>query len=71
MEGLDGKAVLLNNGEIKISTLEAYVAERVKKLTNREQTPTVAKPQCSILLSQKTNSPANLGGGATSGAITK
>lgn len=45
VEGLDGKADLLQNGEIKISTLEAYVANRVKELTEGEQTPTVAKPQ--------------------------
>jgi WD40 repeat protein len=45
VEGLNGQADLLKKGEIKISTLEAYVADRVKDLTKGEQTPTVAKPQ--------------------------
>ena len=45
LEGLGGKADLLGNGKITVSTLEAFVAERVKALTEGEQTPTVAKPQ--------------------------
>jgi WD40 repeat protein len=45
VEGLDGQADLLRNGTITVSTLEAFVAERVKKLTEGQQSPTVAKPQ--------------------------
>lgn len=44
VEGLSGKADLLGNGKITIATLEAYVAERVKELTDGAQSPTVAKP---------------------------
>lgn len=44
VEGLSGKADLLGNGKITIATLEAYVAERVKELTEGAQSPTVAKP---------------------------
>ncbi len=45
VEGLDGKADLLGNGKITISSLETWMAERVKELTEGVQTPTVAKPQ--------------------------
>jgi WD40 repeat protein len=45
VEGLDGKADLLKNGKITVSTLEAWIAERVKELSEGTQTPTVAKPQ--------------------------
>jgi len=45
VEGIDGKADLLQNGSISVSSLETYVAERVKQLTEGQQTPTVAKPQ--------------------------
>jgi len=31
--------------KITVTTLESYVAERVKELTEGIQTPTVAKPQ--------------------------
>lgn len=44
VEGLSGRADLLGNGKITIATLEAYVAERVKELTDGAQSPTVAKP---------------------------
>lgn len=45
LEGLGGKADLLGTGKITVSTLEAFIAERVKQLTEGSQTPTVAKPQ--------------------------
>ncbi len=45
VEGLDGEADLLRNGKITVSTLEAWVAERVKELSKGQQSPTVAKPQ--------------------------
>jgi WD40 repeat protein len=45
VEGLNGKADLRNNGRITVSSLEFFLAERVKELTDGQQTPTVAKPQ--------------------------
>jgi len=45
VEGLNGKADLMQNGKITINGLETYLAERVKELTEGQQTPTVAKPQ--------------------------
>ena len=45
VEGLKGRADLLNNGKITVSGLETWIAERVKELSEGTQTPTVAKPQ--------------------------
>lgn len=45
VEGLNGKADLLGKGTITVASLEAYVAARVKELTNGKQTPCEAKPQ--------------------------
>ncbi|HSI64717.1 MAG TPA: caspase family protein, partial [Candidatus Saccharimonadia bacterium] len=45
VEGLDGKADLFRNGKITVSSLETWIAERVKELSEGSQTPTVAKPQ--------------------------
>jgi WD40 repeat protein len=45
VEGLNGKADLMQNGKITVNELETYLAERVKELTEGQQTPTVAKPQ--------------------------
>ena len=45
VEGLQGRADLLQNGKITVSSLETWVAERVKELSGGTQTPTVAKPQ--------------------------
>ena len=45
VEGLNGGADLLRKGSITVSTLEAFIANRVKELTNGEQSPTVAKPE--------------------------
>ena len=44
-KGLDGKADLFKNGKITVSSMETWIAERVKELTEGAQTPTVAKPQ--------------------------
>lgn len=45
IEGLSGKADLFKKGKITIKTLDAYVAERVKELTNGKQTPTAVIPE--------------------------
>ncbi|MEA3207971.1 MAG: hypothetical protein QOE70_1028 [Chthoniobacter sp.] len=45
VEGLDGQADLRGTGRITVTSLEYFVAERVKELTEGQQTPTVAKPQ--------------------------
>ncbi len=45
LEGLSGKADLFGNGSITIKALDAYIAERVKQLTNGKQSPTVVIPQ--------------------------
>ena len=45
VEGMNGKADLLRHGKVTVSGLEAWVAERVKELSEGTQTPTVAKPQ--------------------------
>lgn len=45
VEGLDGKADLLGKGSITVTSLETYVAERVKELTNNAQTPTSSRPE--------------------------
>ena len=39
VEGLDGKADLARNGTITVLNLASYVADRVKELTNGQQTP--------------------------------
>ncbi|MBF0608660.1 MAG: caspase family protein [Magnetococcales bacterium] len=45
VEGLNGKAALIDPDKITIDTLGAYISDRVKKLTAGKQTPTTAKPQ--------------------------
>ncbi|WP_447973106.1 caspase family protein [Nitrospira sp. Kam-Ns4a] len=45
VEGLNGQADLFGRGTITITSLEAYIAERVKALTKGKQTPTTAKPK--------------------------
>lgn len=45
MEGLGGKADMLGKGRITINALDYYISERVKELTENQQTPTTAKPQ--------------------------
>jgi uncharacterized caspase-like protein len=44
LEGLAGKADLFGDGEVTITTLDAYISHRVKKLTAGRQTPAVGKP---------------------------
>lgn len=44
VEGLRGKADFQGRGHITVSVLEHYISERVKELTQGEQTPTTAKP---------------------------
>ncbi len=44
LEGLSGKADPYNQGKITPSMLYYFVAEKVKKLTNGEQTPLMDKP---------------------------
>ena len=45
MEGLGGKADMMGKGTITINALDYYISERVKELTENQQTPTTAKPQ--------------------------
>lgn len=45
MEGLNGKADMMGKGTITVNALDYYISERVKELTENQQTPTTAKPQ--------------------------
>jgi len=44
VEGLQGKADYLATGRITLNMLDLYISERVKELTQRQQTPTTVKP---------------------------
>jgi WD40 repeat protein len=44
IEGLSGKADVMNNGRITLSTLDVWIANRVKELTGGAQTPVMLKP---------------------------
>jgi len=44
IEGLEGKADLMHNGSITVSELDAYIAERVKTLTEGRQHPVMSRP---------------------------
>ncbi len=44
VEGINGKADVNRTGRITINMLDLYISERVKELTNGEQTPTTSKP---------------------------
>lgn len=44
IEGINGRADLFNHGKISVETLGAWIAQRVKELTNNEQSPVVLKP---------------------------
>lgn len=45
VEGLSGKADYTGKKKITINMLDLYLSERVKELTNGQQTPTTAKPR--------------------------
>ena len=45
LEGLEGGADFLGKGKITINMLDAFIAEKVKELTNGKQTPVTVKPQ--------------------------
>ncbi len=45
IEGLGGKADYTKKGKISINMLDLYLSERVKELTEGQQTPTTTKPQ--------------------------
>jgi uncharacterized caspase-like protein len=45
IEGLEGGADFLGKGKITINMLDAFIAEKVKELTNGKQTPVTVKPQ--------------------------
>jgi uncharacterized caspase-like protein len=44
VEGFNGKADYTGKGRITINMLDLYISERVKELTDGQQTPTTAKP---------------------------
>ncbi len=44
VEGLTGRGDLIPDGSITINELNTYIADRVKHLTNGQQTPTLGKP---------------------------
>jgi WD40 repeat protein len=45
IEGLSGKADYTKKGKISINMIDLYLSERVKELTDGQQTPTTTKPQ--------------------------
>ncbi len=45
LEGIKGKADFNNTGRITINMLDLYISERVKSLTEGQQTPTTTKPK--------------------------
>lgn len=45
IEGLSGKADYVGKKRITVNMLDLYLSERVKELTDGEQTPTTTKPQ--------------------------
>ncbi|MCX5809709.1 MAG: caspase family protein [Proteobacteria bacterium] len=45
IEGLNGKADYTKKGKVSINMLDLYLSERVKELTDGQQTPTTTKPQ--------------------------
>jgi WD40 repeat protein len=45
VEGLDGRADLLNEGYVTVASLETYVDDRVRQLTDGLQSPAMVKPE--------------------------
>ena len=45
IEGMNGGADLFGNGTITVKSLDAFIAQKVKDLTNGQQSPTVVIPQ--------------------------
>ena len=45
IEGIEGGANYLNAGAITVNSLDLYLSDRVKVLTNGQQTLTTTKPQ--------------------------
>jgi uncharacterized caspase-like protein len=45
VEGLSGKADFTKDNKITINELDLYLSERVKELTDNQQTPTTTKPK--------------------------
>ncbi len=45
LEGISGKADFNQSGRITINMLDLYLSERVKVLTDGQQTPTTTKPK--------------------------
>jgi hypothetical protein len=45
VEGFSGKADFSGEGMITVNKLDMYLCERVKELTQGQQTPTTAKPK--------------------------
>lgn len=45
VEGMDGEADLMKQGKITVNMLDTYVSDRVKGLTEGQQTPTTTKPK--------------------------
>ena len=39
-----GRADLFGDGEVTVSSIDAYILRRVKKLTTGRQTPAIGKP---------------------------
>jgi hypothetical protein len=44
VEGLNGKADYTQNGAVTINEFDTWLADRVKQLTQNQQTPTTTKP---------------------------
>jgi hypothetical protein len=44
VEGLAGKADMTQRGKVTVNSLDLYIAERVKELTDGQQTPVTTKP---------------------------
>ncbi len=45
LEGIGGQADYGHTGKITVNMLDLYISERVKELTQGQQTPSTTKPQ--------------------------